>query len=64
MDVENLSLSPYNMTLIEKHHGGIAAAYDAQLSLPRLASFPNGPSVVEWYLNMESLSWVLASLML
>ena len=64
MNVKNLSLSWYNMTPIEKHHRGIAAAYDAQLDLPRLAPSPNGSGVAGWYLNMEILSWVLASPML
>ena len=57
MDVENLFLSQYNVMPIEKHHGGIAAAYDAQLSLPQLAPSPNGPDVAGWYLDTEMLSW-------
>ena len=52
------------MTPIEKHHGGIAAAYDAQLDLPRLASSPNGLDAVGWYLDTEMLSQVLISPML
>ena len=48
----------------EKRHEGIAAAYDALLGLPWLTPCPNGPSIVGWYLNMETLSRVLASSML
>ena len=60
LGVENLSLSRYNVTPIEKYHGGIAATYDAQLGLSRLAPSPNGPSIVGWYLYIETLSQVLA----
>ena len=49
---------------IEKHHGGIAVAYDAQLDLPQLAPSPNGPGVARWYLDMETLSRMLISPML
>ena len=52
------------MTPIEKRHGGIAATYDAQLGLPQLAPSPNGPGVAGWYLDMKTLSWMLASPML
>ena len=52
------------MTSIEKHHGGIVAAYDAQLSLPWLALSPNEPGVVGWYLDTEMLSQMLMSSML
>ena len=52
------------MTPIKKRHGGIAAAYDAQLDLPRLAPSPNGPGVAGWYLDMEMLPRVLTSPML
>ena len=61
MGVENLFLSRYNVKQIEKHHGDIVAAYDAQLGLPRLVPSPNGPSVVGWYLDMETLSRMLVS---
>ena len=61
MGVENLSLIPYNVMPIEKSHGSIAMAYDAQLGLPWLAISPNGLGVAEWYLNTEMLSWVLVS---
>ena len=61
MHVENLSLSQDNVTPIEERYGGIAAAYDAQLGLPRLAPSHNGPSIVRWYLDTETLSRVLAS---
>ena len=49
------------MTPIEEHHGGIAVAYDAQLSLSGLAPSPNRPGVAGWYLDPETLSRVLAS---
>ena len=64
MGVENLSLSPYNVAPIEKHHGDIAMAYDAQHGLPRLTPSLNGPGVAGWYLNTETLSRVLTSLIL
>ena len=52
------------MTPIEKYHGGIAAAYDAQFDQSRFAPSPNGPGVAGWYLDMKTLSWMLASPML
>ena len=46
MAIKNLSLRLCNLTLIKKHHRGIAAANDAQLSLSWLTPSPNRPGIV------------------
>ena len=64
MAIKDLLLSQCDMMPIRERHRGIAAAYNARLSLSWLAPSPNERDEAGWNLDMETLSLMLTSPML